>query len=91
MIPKWNDPNIMRWFRNVRSGDSFDSSAISTDYNLQISAGIQRFLEWKQTQAGFFASPPPAAQPQVGMPTPVDAERETLVINRQKVFRVTRE
>jgi hypothetical protein len=96
MMPKSNDPNIMRWFQNVRSGDSFDQRAIGTDYNLQIVVGIQNFMEWKQTQNGFFARPPAVTQPQAAAPAPAAAaaaaaDRETLVINRQPEFRATRE
>ena len=95
MIPRLNDPNIMRWFQNIRSGDSFDQRAIGTDYNLQLVVGIQSFLEWKQAQNGFFARPPAAAQPQAAAPPPAAAvaapDRETLVIDKQPVFRATRD
>ena len=95
MIPKPNDPNIMRWFQNLRSGDSFDQRAIGTDYNLQIVVGIQNFEEWKQAQDGFFARPPAAVQPEAAAAPAAAAmaepDRETLVINRQPVFRATRD
>jgi hypothetical protein len=107
MFPRLNDPNRMRWFQNVPAGNAFDQRSISTDYNLQLSTGIQRFMEWKQAQSGFFAPPlrpAPTPAPQAGQPQPqaavqptmgaptVDADgRDVLMINNERVYRVTRE
>jgi hypothetical protein len=40
-------PAWMRWFRNVKSGQPFDTGSKSCDYSLQISVGIQNFNNWK--------------------------------------------
>lgn len=37
------DAQRMRWFRNIRSGHSFDPERTSLDYSLQLSEGIRRF------------------------------------------------
>jgi len=37
------DAQIMRWFRNIQSGESFDPGRTSLDYSLQLSEGIRRF------------------------------------------------
>ncbi len=31
----------MKWFRNVRAGESFSEGAVSLDYSLQLAVGIQ--------------------------------------------------
>jgi hypothetical protein len=33
----------MRWFQNYPAGSPFDSTSVSTDYSLQLAAGIQAF------------------------------------------------
>ena len=38
----------LRWFRNIKAGTPFDTGSISTDYSLQISAGIRNFVEARQ-------------------------------------------
>jgi hypothetical protein len=40
----WNDPEWMRWFRDVPCAKPFDVQATSTDYSLQLAASIQNFL-----------------------------------------------
>jgi hypothetical protein len=89
MVPRLNDPNVMRWFRNIRAGDSFDQRAIATDYSLQISMGIQNFMLWKQAQGGFTA--PPAAAPPPSAAPPAPSGPPTLIINNEVVYRVGRE
>ncbi len=39
-----NDPEWMRWFRDVQCATPFDQQATSTDYSLQLAASIQNFL-----------------------------------------------
>jgi len=62
----------------VPARNSFDQRSIGTDYNLQISNGIQNFQAWKQTvQGGYVAPPPqpaapsPAAAPAMAGPAPM--------------------
>ena len=38
-----DDP--LRWFRNIKAGEPFDTDATSADYSLQISEGILNLLE----------------------------------------------
>lgn len=54
MIPNPSDPLFMKWFANVRAGDSFDKRSIGTDYSLQISVGIQNFKIWHGSKEGVF-------------------------------------
>jgi hypothetical protein len=64
MMPPNDSGFPMRWFENMPAGNSFDQRSIGTDYNLQISSGIQSFQLWKQTlRDGYVAPPrdPPAA------------------------------
>jgi hypothetical protein len=96
MIPRQTDPDIMRWFRNIRAGDSFDQRAISTDYSLQISMGIQNFMLWKQSQGGFVAPPPAAgASPPAPSPSaafsPAATAQDTIIVNNEVVYRVSRD
>lgn len=60
MIPPVNATSdvISRWFRNLPGDTAFDNRAISTDYSLQIAAGIQSFQLWKMRQGGEFAPEP---------------------------------
>lgn len=53
---------IAKWFRNLPGDVAFDNRAISTDYSLQIAAGIQSFQLWKSQQGGTFAPPISAAE-----------------------------
>lgn len=110
MMPPANSTDPMRWFINMPAGNSFDQRSIGTDYNLQISTGIQNFQAWKQTvQGGFVAPPPqPAATPSLaGGPLPMAGpspramsaagpsvstadEHETMMIDGEHVYKVTR-
>ena len=47
----------MRWFDNMPAGNSFDQRSIGTDYNLQISSGIQNFQLWQQTLRDGYVAP----------------------------------
>ena len=98
MMPPDNSPNLMRWFDNMPAGNSFDQRSIGTDYNLQISSGIQNFQLWKQTlRDGYVAPPPqpPAGPAPLAMSSPgasvtsVDGG-EPLTIRGQRVHRVER-
>ena len=101
MMPPNNSPNPMRWFANLPAGNSFDQRSISTDYNLQISKGIQNFQLWKQTAQGGYVAPPPqaGASPQAHMspavaaagPAPASAEQSEFVsIDGERLYRVDR-
>ena len=88
----------MRWFENMPAGNSFDQRSIGTDYNLQISSGIQSFQLWKQTlRDGYVAPPqePPAAAPSAALASPGRAVTsmdggEPLTVRGQQVHRVER-
>jgi hypothetical protein len=87
----------MPWFKNMPAGNSLDQRSIGTDYNLQISNGIQNFQMWKQAKDGFVAPQPrPAAGPgPLAMPAPSAAapaadDGQVLVIDGQRVYRVER-
>jgi hypothetical protein len=97
--PPPNNPKLMRWFENMPAGNSFDQRAIGTDYNLQISNGIQNFQLWKQTTEGGFVAPPQqqagAASPQARMSivpavAPPAETSEILTINGEQVYKVDR-
>jgi hypothetical protein len=99
MIPPANSPTLMRWFANLPAGNSFDQRSISTDYNLQISKGIQNFQLWKQTaQGGYVAPPPPPAgtpSPQAHMSPALTAaapadQSEFVTIDGERLYRVDR-
>jgi hypothetical protein len=99
MIPPNNNPNLMRWFANLPAGNSFDQRSISTDYNLQISKGIQNFQLWKQTAQGGYIAPPPQAgapspahmSPAVAAAAPAPAEQsEFVTIDGERLYRVDR-
>jgi hypothetical protein len=87
----------MRWFDNMPAGNSFDQRSIGTDYNLQISNGIQNFQRWKQTLRDGYVAPPPrppagpsplAATP--GAAAPAADDGQVLMIDGQRVYRVER-
>lgn len=88
----------MPWFRNMPAGNSLDQRSIGTDYNLQISKGIQNLQLWKQTvRDGYVAPPPqpPSAGPgPVAMPAaaaaPAPADGQVIVIDGQRVYRIER-
>lgn len=87
--------DTMRWFANLPAGNSFDQRATSTgtDYNLQISNGIQNFQLWKQSQGGFVAPPAQAGAVTVLAIRPeaaTAAEPEMLTINGEQVYKVDR-
>jgi hypothetical protein len=85
--------DTMRWFANQPAGNSFDQRATSTgtDFNLQISNGIQNFQVWKQSQGGFVAPAPQAGAPHMLTARPETAgEPETLILNGERVYRVDR-
>jgi hypothetical protein len=101
MTPPENNP--MRWFANMPAGNSFDQRSIGTDYNLQISNGIQNFQAWKQTvQGGYVAPPPQPAAPSpmagpapmamsaAGPPVSTTDDQETMMIDGERVYKVAR-
>jgi hypothetical protein len=54
-----SDPLFMKWFSNVRAGDSFDKRSIGTDFSLQISMGIQNYKIWHGSKEGSFVQDTP--------------------------------
>ncbi|HEX7813667.1 MAG TPA: hypothetical protein VF436_00930, partial [Dyella sp.] len=53
-VPPVGSPAWMRWFQNEMAGVPFDKGAKSTDYSLQMAAGIANFYDWKCQQGGVF-------------------------------------
>jgi hypothetical protein len=98
MMPSGDSSNPMRWFDNMPAGNSFDQRSIGTDYNLQISSGIQNFELWKQTLRDGYVAPapePPAAPPSAALASPGRAVTsmdggEPLTVRGQQVHRVER-
>ena len=81
------------------AGNSLDQRSIGTDYNLQISNGIQNFQLWKQAKDGFMwhhsqrpAAGPWAARlcPRQSAAAPAADDGQVLVIDGQRVYRVER-
>ena len=61
-IPPVGSKEWMRWFQNEMAGVPFDKGALSTDYSLQLAAGIANFYQWKCDQGGVFYNAPNACQ-----------------------------
>ena len=79
--------DTMRWFANQPAGNSFDQRAVSTgtDFNLQISNGIQNFQLWKQSQGGFDAPAPQAGARRCLTARPeTTGEPETMILNGER-------
>lgn len=81
-----DDPQWAMWFRNLDCGKAFSpitefdkSRAVSTDYSLQLSIGIEQFFEWKSNTMGGYFTPvlvsdqpndkPPTKRNKVTIPT----------------------
>jgi hypothetical protein len=96
--PPPGNPNFMRWFANMPAGNSFDQRAIGTDYNLQISNGIQNFQLWKQAPFDGHVAPTPqpgtaSAQVQMSIAPAIASTApapEILTINGEQVYKVDR-
>ena len=58
MVPSGSD-DVARWFRNIPSGEPFDSGRKPLDYSLQLEVGLVNFL---QTHPDIFPTSMPAAQ-----------------------------
>ncbi len=54
-VPPVGSKEWMRWFQNEMAGTPFDAAAKSTDFSLQLAAGIADFYDWKCNQGGVFA------------------------------------
>ena len=55
-VPPVGSKAWMRWFQNEMAGVPFSpGQALSTDYSLQLAAGIANFYDWKCNQGGVFA------------------------------------
>lgn len=83
------------WFQNMPAGNSLDQRSIGTDYNLQISNGIQNFQLWKQARDGFVAPPPhpvtpPPPSPMLSTAAPSGDEAEALIVDGERVYRIRR-
>jgi len=52
MVPPFNlDHDAkMRWFQNVKAGEPFDAAAVSADYALQVSMGIQNLEKAREAE-----------------------------------------
>ncbi len=57
MIPEHDAPidRIMRWLRNIKSGELFEFSGHSFDYSLQMTFGLDSYKHWSQCWAPRFA------------------------------------
>ena len=53
-VPPVGSKAWMRWFQNEMAGVPFDAAAKSTDFSLQLAAGIANFYDWKCEQGGVF-------------------------------------
>lgn len=78
----------MRWFRNVKTGEAFDSGAVSLDYSLQLGSGIANFFEWRQlvtTMGGSNNAPrPPKPGFRLHSLDPNQADREIFPVSRDE-------
>lgn len=54
-VPPVGSPAWMRWFQNNMAGVPFDAGAQSTDFSLQLAAGLANFYDWKCNEGGIFA------------------------------------
>jgi len=53
--PKPGSKEWMKWFRNLKAGEPFDSEAISTDFSLLLATSIQNYYKWKnQNLQGYY-------------------------------------
>lgn len=87
--PPVGSPAWMRWFQNEEAGHSFDpGQALSTDYSLQLAAGIANFYDWKCQQGGVFVDGGNACQ-QAATKTTLKLMRSTTP--PAKVFRIERD
>ena len=81
-------PAWMRWFRNVKTGEAFDSGAVSLDYSLQLGSGIANFFEWRQlvtTMGGSNNAPrPPKPGFRLHSLDPNQADREIFPVSRDE-------
>lgn len=54
-VPPVGSPAWMRWFQNNMAGTPFDAAAKSTDFSLQLAAGLANFYDWKCNEGGVYA------------------------------------
>ena len=82
-----DSPEWMRWFRNLKPGESFDAGSRSLDFSLQLASGIQNFCEWNRTMAtrGGNGDPNAGVQPICELPKAFGLDG-----GRRKIFSVTR-
>jgi hypothetical protein len=52
----------MRWFKNPKCGEAFDSNAMPTDFSLQLAIGLQNFRTWRDEGSKKLASRYKSAQ-----------------------------
>ena len=46
----------MRWFKNLRCGERFDSRSLATDFSLQMAISLQNFRSWRNEGSKILAS-----------------------------------
>jgi hypothetical protein len=76
-------PGALRWFRNIKAGEPFDTNAVSADYSLQISAGILNLLESRLPQ-------PVPAGPRFESTRAADEAGDFFIIDGKKYYRINR-
>jgi hypothetical protein len=54
-VPPIGSRAWMRWFQNNMAGVPFDAGAQSTDFSLQLAAGLANFYDWKCNEGGIYA------------------------------------
>lgn len=62
MPPKtyeYDSKDFMKWFSNVKGGESYTPGSNSLDYSLQLSEGLKNYHKWKDDQAKKNASSKP--------------------------------
>ena len=78
----------MRWYRNIKAGEAFDSGAASLDYSLQLGSGISNFVEWRQLVTSMGGSRNGSGPPKSGFTLQSldvnPADRETFPVGRDE-------
>jgi hypothetical protein len=74
-LPSGTESERLKWFRNIKSGQPFETGAHSLDYSLQLSLGIQNFERSGGTSAphAMVLEDPTLSRVGRGDPPPVEA------------------